>query len=533
MLLLLTFWPALLPAGPARADYFGDRKAVAELRKANQEMEKTNQEQAVEAYRKFMEQRPDLDPFVAVDLAATMVDICYTRLKQTDKALQLCDWALDTYKGSRYAMGALTAKARILILEKRPTEAQELLEKEWDRVMAGGRDQVGPAVQQYVAALDAQGKRKEATAATRKVLAGNPQVFIDWLQGVPMGWMYERVLKDHLSRNELDAALGWGKLYFITCCYYPQELERVTAFLERIWKIKEMSDRSTRAFAEALRDPAKPNPLAEVKLPEVDVDALNTFVERPLGGPDNYAIINALLVLGRTREALVAAREWDGKYPGGDELIRRVLKATYLNVKVMEDFDAFRKTGQGPNPVDALVKKLTEDGEKKSEAQATPASGAKPAAPVANRQPLGYVKDTADDKRTLAGTGFAVSFERPAKASRVIKVRICATRTGTKAPAAKFHLYLLDEKMQVLADLPFSYEMIGQGAPRWYDLDVPAIEVPANFSIGLDFRPDAEKAIHVGLQRGAEQTHSFVGLPAKGYQRMAQPVEWMVRVVVE
>ncbi len=103
-------------------------------------------------------------------------------------------------------------------------------------------------------------------------------------------------------------------------------------------------------------------------------------------------------------------------------------------------------------------------------------------------------------------------------------------RTG---PAeGKFHLYLLGTKMQVLADLPFPYSAVGTGELRWYDLEVPSIEVPKQFAVGLDFRPDAGRAIHLGLNRGVETTHSFVGLPATGYQKMAQPVEWMVRVVV-
>ncbi len=530
-----------LPAGPARAGYDEDIKAVDALVRQNRALHDTNPEQAVTVYRTYLEAHPDMDGHVALSLVGLITWVLDSRMKQPDKALQMCDWAIEAYKGHRRVVQPMAAKARILTAQKRPAEAQELLEKHWDQVMAGDREQVGPAVQQYVAALDAQGKRKEATEAVRKALSGNGDLLgYVWYSGQPLGWMYDRVIKDLIAKNRVDEALGWGKLFFMLCSPKPNEIEAATACLGRVWMIKEMSDHSLKAFKEAQLDPAKPNPLTGVKLPELDTEALDAHAAREVRVlPDVSGIVSAMVATGRLREAVVTAKQWDPRYPadakGAD--LKRILKAVYLNTKVMDDYDNFAKTGQGPDPLDALAKKLAEEGEKKPEAEDKPAGEKKPAEgagekPAANAQTLGYVRESADDKRSLPGTGFAVSFDLPDTAGRVVKVRIYATRTGTKAPAAKFHLYLLDEKMQVLADLPFRYDVIGQGALRWYDLDVPAIEVPANFSIGLDFRPDAEKAIHLGLQRGVAQTHSFVGLPAKGYQKMAQPVEWMVRVVV-
>ena len=542
LLLLLSFCSLMLPAAPVRAGWAEDRKATNELRQRTQELEKTNPEQAVTAYRTFLEGHPDLFPAYGVELASLIAGLCSTRLKQPDKALQICDWAIETYKDSRFVAGALGAKAAVLNREKRHIEAQELLEKCYDQVMAGERDQIGPAVQRLAAALDAQGKRKEATAAVRKALAGNGHLLHYWWQGQPPGWMYERVVKECIAQNRLDEALSWGKLFFVCASAMPGSTKDATAFLGRIWQLKDMSDRNARAFAEALQEPAKPNPLADVRLPELDVEGMTATIDRPLEpGTDRCGILNALIATGRMREALVMAKECHARFSDdvSAEMVRRVLKAATLSLKTGEAFDTFRKTGQGPNPMDELAKNLAEEaaqkpGEGKPAAREdTPAGEGKPAGPrkaEAKGETLGYVKDAADDKRNLPGTGFAVAFQCPGKAGCVSRVRICATRTG--AAEGKLHLYILDEKMQVLADLPFAYAAIGTGELRWYDLDVPSIEVPRQFAVGLDFRPDAQKAIHLGLHRDAEKTHSFVGLPAKGYQKMTQPVEWMVRVVV-
>ena len=529
LLLLLSTCFCMLPAGTAYAGWAEDQKAVAELRQRSNELEKTNPQQAVTAYRTFLEGHPDLFPSCGVEMTSLIAGLCSTRLQQTAQALEICEWAIETYKDSRFVAGVLGTKAAILNHEKRHVEAQELIEKCWDQVMAGERDQIGPAVQQLAAALDAQGKRKEATAVVQKALSSNGHLLHYWWQGRPPGWMYERVVKECIAKNRLEEALSWGKLFFICASDLPGGTKDATAFLGRIWRVKDLSDRNTEAFVEALHDPAKPNPLAVVKLPELDVEGMATTIERPLGiGTDRCGILNALIATGRMREALATAKECHARFSNTDsaEMVRRVLKAAYLSVKVGEQFNSFEKTGRGPNPVDQLATKIAEE-------EAQEPGGRKYAAtpkPEARGETLGYVKDAADDKRNLTGTGYAVAFQCPGKAGCVTSVRLCAARTSPVR--GKFHLYLLDGKMQVLADLPFAYSTIGTGELRWYDLTVPSIEVPEQFAVGLDFRPEARDAIHLGLNRGAKDTHSFVGLPAKGYQKMAQPVEWMVQVVV-
>ncbi|MHC4346260.1 MAG: hypothetical protein ACYSUP_16415, partial [Planctomycetota bacterium] len=101
-------------------------------------------------------------------------------------------------------------------------------------------------------------------------------------------------------------------------------------------------------------------------------------------------------------------------------------------------------------------------------------------------EPVGYVDNTAEGKRSLGGSGHAVMFERPdpyhayryRDIPRYIEaVEIFAGRYGTPTPPDEnFHLYILDEDQNMLADVPYPYAMIERGELRWYTLRTPSIE---------------------------------------------------------
>ena len=79
-----------------------------------------------------------------------------------------------------------------------------------------------------------------------------------------------------------------------------------------------------------MADPAKPNPLAGVKLPDMDREALSARVERTeLSISDRMGVINALIAGGRMREALLKAGEWYTRRPDdfNADAVLRVLKA--------------------------------------------------------------------------------------------------------------------------------------------------------------------------------------------------------------
>ncbi|HIJ64375.1 MAG TPA: M56 family metallopeptidase [Candidatus Hydrogenedentes bacterium] len=144
---------------------------------------------------------------------------------------------------------------------------------------------------------------------------------------------------------------------------------------------------------------------------------------------------------------------------------------------------------------------------------------------------LSHVDDSAEGRRSIAGSGHAVLFERPEDARFVEAVEIFASRYGyPEPPDEDFHLHLLDEAFEVLADLPYPYGMIERGDMRWYTLETPSVEVPERFYVALAFNPHRTKGIFVGIDEDVEQFHSYVGLPDSGYEPVDGKYDWMVRV---
>jgi beta-lactamase regulating signal transducer with metallopeptidase domain len=158
-------------------------------------------------------------------------------------------------------------------------------------------------------------------------------------------------------------------------------------------------------------------------------------------------------------------------------------------------------------------------------------AAAQPSDETSDTVTLGYVDDTAESQRSLGASGHGVLFARPEKARFVEAVQMFGSRYGVpEAPDEDFHLYLLNDKYQVIADVPFPYSMVERGDMKWYTLETPAIEVPENFVVALAFNPHQTKGIYLGLDENVKETHSLVGLPDEGYEPWAKGGDWMVRV---
>ena len=146
---------------------------------------------------------------------------------------------------------------------------------------------------------------------------------------------------------------------------------------------------------------------------------------------------------------------------------------------------------------------------------------------------LGYVGNTSADKRSLADSGFAVEFERPTDQKSIVAVKIFAVRYGyPKPPKDDFHIYLLDQDQKVLEQIAVPYAKIERGDLRWYTLDFPAIDLPEQFFVALWFNAEQTKGIYLGMEKSIRPTHSFIGLPNKGYQKADPPCEWMIQAVM-
>ena len=144
---------------------------------------------------------------------------------------------------------------------------------------------------------------------------------------------------------------------------------------------------------------------------------------------------------------------------------------------------------------------------------------------------LGYVRDNSEVKRSLAGSGHAVAFDRPEKAKYLSAIQIYASRYGLPQPPKEdFHVYVLDKDRKVLHDFQLPYAKIARGPMRWYTLEVPSTDVPEHFYVALSFNPEQTKGIYLGLDDSIKESHSFIGLPEAGFEPVDKPSDWMIRV---
>jgi beta-lactamase regulating signal transducer with metallopeptidase domain len=148
-------------------------------------------------------------------------------------------------------------------------------------------------------------------------------------------------------------------------------------------------------------------------------------------------------------------------------------------------------------------------------------------------QTLSHCGDSSTEKMSWADSGYAVLFERPTNAKSIYAVRLYGSRYGTpRAPAEKFHIYLLDEKQKVLEHILVPYAKVQRGEMKWFTFEFPAIEVPEKFYVAFWFDAEATKGVYVGKDPNKTDTHSWTGLPDTGYHPVEEGYEWMIRAEV-
>jgi hypothetical protein len=146
---------------------------------------------------------------------------------------------------------------------------------------------------------------------------------------------------------------------------------------------------------------------------------------------------------------------------------------------------------------------------------------------------LSYVGETSSGQRSFADSGHAVVFQRPADMKSIVAVKLFGARYGhPQPPKEDFHIYLIDEHRKVLEQIAVPYSQVKRGEPGWYTFEFPAVAVPEKFMVAVWFNAEATKGVYVGMDKNATETHSYAGLPDKGFQKVDEPYEWMIRAVV-
>lgn len=156
-----------------------------------------------------------------------------------------------------------------------------------------------------------------------------------------------------------------------------------------------------------------------------------------------------------------------------------------------------------------------------------------PASQANGQVVLSYVGDSNDDMRSFADSGHAVAFQRPAETKSIRAVQLFAARYGyDEPPNEDFHIYLLDQDQKVLEQISVPYRKVEKGDLRWYTFEFPAVAVPEKFFVAVWFNAEMTKGVYVGMKKDVKETHSYIGLPDKGFRKVDESYEWMVRATV-
>ncbi len=360
--LLLGLCLVLAPlARPCAADKGADLKALDEAIKRVTPVATANPKQAVAEWTRFLQERPDVDPSVAVVVGTYLTDLHLYRLNDAKAAAEICDAQIPKCAESPFVICAVGDRAKVFVAQKNGADAEALCEKYWELYPQTFWIHANKFLYQYCLALEQQGKNARVPALITRGLREFPQLLDEGMQA-PNGWAYERMIRCLIAENEVDQALQWAKLRFVTCTFDTAAIERCTRSLMSAWTAKDPSQQAAKAFADAQKDPAKTNPLAAVPLPEVDAEARKKIALRGVAGSpaaEFHARITLALFNGAVREAMTEARYQmidSPDSPAGVQEICRVLKAADCGVARANAFIDFVKTGNGANPLDAFFK---------------------------------------------------------------------------------------------------------------------------------------------------------------------------------
>ena len=345
---------------PTRAaDAFADVNAFDALFKKMGPLKDKDPKSAITEWTRFLEQKPDMDPWAAVAVCSELADL-YQVTRNTKPALDLCDAQLQKYDKHPAVIATVATKAGVLNSDGHPADAEKLIDKYWDLYPETFRNHANAMLFQYCKALEEQDKMDLLLKVLPSRLSGYPSLVDEALQ-YPVGWIYDRLVRRMVAQNEYETAAAWAKLRFVTCRFDTAAIERSTRTLVAVWIAKDPSQRGVKAFADCQTDPTKPNPLAAVAVPAFDAESLKRS-GRAYGGNDDSRVhdkVTLLLVTGALREAMIEARQHMIEKPEstvGVQEVCRVLKASDCNVKRANAFIDFIKSGSGANPLDDFFK---------------------------------------------------------------------------------------------------------------------------------------------------------------------------------
>lgn len=334
-------------------------KAVDELRKQQQDTLQAEPAKGAAVFDKFMRDHPKMESNMYTQVGTTAI-YYYGRVKDWQKILDLAELGMTQMKQRNYPTSAqfFIHKLEALNNLNRPAEAEKLVKDSWQEIV-NNPGYSGGIFRQYISSLEKQNKLDAAITEMQKLMFQTPRFLQDDAQG-DEGWMYKQLIADMLAQGRDDEALSWAKLRFMECRFNEAAITRASDQLMRTWTAVNLNQAAAQAFMEAQKDPAKINPLADVKPPAIDAETRKLMLGASQGAnasaQERVSVYIALSMLGEAMGAARQALVEDAGAAGGAQEVCRVFKATDYNLARANAFVQYFQAGKGTNPLVEFMK---------------------------------------------------------------------------------------------------------------------------------------------------------------------------------
>jgi hypothetical protein len=144
---------------------------------------------------------------------------------------------------------------------------------------------------------------------------------------------------------------------------------------------------------------------------------------------------------------------------------------------------------------------------------------------------LAYDDGSQNGKRSIAGGGHAVNFERPTSKSKLQQIKIYSSRYGRPGDSRIYKISLLDSSKKVFYMQDGNYQEFAYASEGWMIIDInPPVFVPKNFTICFEFNPTQNCGVYVYYDTDT-QGNSRNGT-SQSKLNQDPGFNWMIRAVV-
>ena len=335
-------------------------------------------EGALASVGEFLEANPDLDKWDQVRLISAAGYRLYfltpaaKRSKVADSALGLLDGEIQNVKTrdngdpdfqSWEIRELFNNKIKILLGEKRAPEAAKVLEQ-WRALRPSFQDDV------FLDDSFVWGENWRAVQHQQ----GQPTLAVSGLvaafeEGLLRRRTFARgtvtnIIDELLEQGKTEEARSWAKLGFALCPFEEGAIRDATRDVARCLTAGEMSLGKANQFAAAQTDPAAPNPLDKVALPQFDKGAIRAQLADAADKSSFETRLIEALAIGDYRAAMILAKSQlvsDVTNQNTALQVARVFKAKDGDIVRANQFLAYYQVGEGDNPIPAFLKETEAD----------------------------------------------------------------------------------------------------------------------------------------------------------------------------